>query len=438
MPQAQSTTHVLAEKKLIIYRRERSNVWQCRYKVGNRWKRETTKETDRKQAEKKAWDLMAEADFRLRNNLPAITRRFRDVAALAVKRMETELKNNAGKVIYADYQTAIRDYLTPFFGKHSVDKIDYAVLDQFDVWRTEKMGRVPSKSTVHTHNAALSRIFDEAVLRGFLAEIEKPKLDVTGRKTERRPSFDDEEVVAMVNGFEAWAAEGLTEASREKRGLLKDYVMMLLDTGARAGKELMKLKWNQIKTEINPEFTETGKFEANEWGEAEEVVNFNLNRIVWMPVNGKTGPRTILAFDRFYSALDHIAQRNYGKTLDQVLALKLDEYVIRTKAKEEPKKFPEMFKSYLKQSGLLVDPKTSKSRCLYCLRHTYATLLMEKDAVDVFLLALQMGSSVEMIKKHYGHVNILKAADHLKAGRARQLFRGVGLMNTIYKNKLAG
>jgi len=63
---------------------------------------------------------------------------------------------------------------------------------------------------------------------------------------------------------------------------------------------------------------------------------------------------------------------------------------------------------------------------------------MEKDAVDVFLLALQMGSSVEMIKKHYGHVNILKAADHLKAGRARQLFRGVGLMNTIYKNKLAG
>ena len=438
MPQAVSTTHVLAENKLVIYRRERSNVWQCRYKVGNRWKRETTKETDRKQAEKKAWDLMGEADFRLRNNLPAITRRFRDVAALAVKRMETERANNQGKVIYADYLTAIRDYLAPFFGKHYIDKINYAVLDQFDVWRTEKMGRIPSKSTVHTHNAALSRIFDEAVLRGFLAEIEKPKLDVTGRKTERRPSFDDEEAVAMVNGFDAWVMEGLTEASREKRGLLKDYVMMLLDTGARAGKELMKLKWNQIKTEINPEFTETGKFEANEWGEAEEDINFNLNRIVWMPVDGKTGPRTILAFDRFYRALDHIAQRNYGKTLDQVLALKLDEYVIRTKAKEEPKKFPEMFKSYLKQSGLLVDPKTSKSRCLYCLRHTYATLLMEKDAVDVFLLALQMGSSVEMIKKHYGHVNILKAADHLKAGRARQLFRGVGLMNTIYKNKLAG
>ena len=381
---------------------------------------------------------MAEADFRLRNNLPAITRRFRDVAGLAVKRMETELANKHGKVIYADYQTAIRDYLTPFFGRHYVDKIDCAVLDQFEVWRIQKMGRVPSKSTVHTHNAALSRIFDEAVLRGFLAEIEKPKLDVTGRKTERRPSFDDDEVVVMVNGFDAWANEGLTEASREKRWLLKDYVMMLLDTGARAGKELIDLKWNQIKTEINPQFTETGQFEANEWGEGEEVVKFNFNCIVWMPVDGKTGPRTILAFDRFYRALNNIAQRNYGKSADEVIALKLDDYVIRTKAKDEPKKFPEMFKSYLKQAGLLVDPKTGKSRCLYCLRHTYATLLIEKDAVETSLLELQMGTSAAMIKKHYGHVNILKAADHLRAGRARQLFKGIGQVNSIYRSNLAG
>jgi integrase len=230
----------------------------------------------------------------------------------------------------------------------------------------------------------------------------------------------------------------LTEDSREKRWLLKDYVMMLLDTGARAGKELLNLKWNQIRTEINPQFIETGKLEANEWGEAEEVLDFNLNRLVWMPVDGKTGPRTILAFDRFYRALNNIAQRNYGKTADQVLALKLDDYVIRTKAKEQPKKFLEMFKSYLKQNGLLIDPKTGKSRCLYCVRHTFATLLMEKDAVDVFLLELQMGTSVEMIRKHYGHVSILKAAEHLKAGRARQLFRGVGSLNEVYRSKLVG
>lgn len=109
---------------------------------------------------------------------------------------------------------------------------------------------------------------------------------------------------------------------------------------------------------------------------------------------------------------------------------------IRTAEKELPKKFDTMFDSYLKEHNLLIDPKTGKKRVLYSLRHTYATMLVDKDAVDIFLLELQMGTSVEMIRKHYGHVNILKAAEHLKAGRARQLFKGIGQMNDIYRSRL--
>jgi hypothetical protein len=41
-------------------------------------------------------------------------------------------------------------------------------------------------------------------------------------------------------------------------------------------------------------------------------------------------------------------------------------------------------------------------------------LLVEKDAVDVFLLVLQMVTSVEMIRKHYGHVNILNTTPNVK------------------------
>ena len=43
MPKAVSTTHVLAENQLVIYGRERGGVWQCRYKVGSRWQRESKK-----------------------------------------------------------------------------------------------------------------------------------------------------------------------------------------------------------------------------------------------------------------------------------------------------------------------------------------------------------------------------------------------------------
>ena len=41
------------------------------------------------------------------------------------------------------YITAINGYLIPFFGKHNIDSIDYALLNQFDDWRREKLGRVP-------------------------------------------------------------------------------------------------------------------------------------------------------------------------------------------------------------------------------------------------------------------------------------------------------
>jgi site-specific recombinase XerD len=38
-------------------------------------------------------------------------------------------------------------------------------------------------------------------------------------------------------------------------------------------------------------------------------------------------------------------------------------------------------------------------------RHTYATFRLS-EGVDAYLLAEQMGTSVQMIQQHYGHVAI--------------------------------
>jgi hypothetical protein len=39
------STHQLIYLNLTLYQREHSAVWQCRYKVDNKWIRATTKET---------------------------------------------------------------------------------------------------------------------------------------------------------------------------------------------------------------------------------------------------------------------------------------------------------------------------------------------------------------------------------------------------------
>jgi len=94
------TTHTIIERKLVVYRRERSDVWQCRFKVDGKWQRATTKETDLATAKIKANELLIEAEIRKRSNLPVVTRKFRDIARLAVQRMEDELSNGSGKVVF--------------------------------------------------------------------------------------------------------------------------------------------------------------------------------------------------------------------------------------------------------------------------------------------------------------------------------------------------
>lgn len=39
------STHQLIHRNLTLYQREHSAVWQCRYKVDNKWIRATAKET---------------------------------------------------------------------------------------------------------------------------------------------------------------------------------------------------------------------------------------------------------------------------------------------------------------------------------------------------------------------------------------------------------
>jgi hypothetical protein len=48
------TTKILLKRELILYRRERSDVWQCRYKVDGKWQRITTNERNEAKARVKA------------------------------------------------------------------------------------------------------------------------------------------------------------------------------------------------------------------------------------------------------------------------------------------------------------------------------------------------------------------------------------------------
>ena len=147
MPKLADESVTICEGKVVLTRRKRSSAWQARYKIGKDWRRESTKERDLKAAKLKAEELFGEARFKLKHNMPQQTRRFNAVAKLAVERMKAEMAAGQGKATYNDYISAIKNYLVPFFGNHHIDRLDFALLSEFEQWRIDKMGKQPKAIT---------------------------------------------------------------------------------------------------------------------------------------------------------------------------------------------------------------------------------------------------------------------------------------------------
>jgi integrase len=450
MAEKNATTHILMDRELVLYQRERSSVWQCRFKVGNKWQRASTKETDIRQAKAAAKRLMIEAEIRLKSDLPVITRRFRDVAKLAVQRLQHELDAGGGKVIYNEYIRVINDYLIPCFARRLITNIDYYAIQELELWRQEKLGRVPSHTTLLTHNAALNRVFDEGIIRGYLTDANRPTLTAKGKKYEKRAAFEMKEIHALFANFDAWIERGVNEASKERRRLLCDYVHVLFDTGARPGKELLDLKWQKIKYAIKPVIKKTG-VDANIDGEREEIETNYLNKSVEFTVKGKTGTRNIIGNYRTVEALARIARRNYSvetpllNPLVNVARPNNSDYVFRVKVKLDNKNkeelidvsnsFQKMFESYLEEHNLLVDPVTEQNRVFYSLRHTYATLQLEIQKINPHVLATQMGTSILMIERHYSHLKVSQAIEQLRGEELNRVVEAGSVIDELYQSK---
>ena len=394
MPQkVEHTVHIL-EGKATLSLRKTSPHWQVRYKVDNKWLRTTTKEEDLERAKNKAVDLVTNAWFRQRNNLPTVSKRFKTIANLAIKRMENELSSDTGKATYHSYILALKNYHIPFFKAHNIDNVDAVALKRFAAWRETAMKRAPSKSTQNTHNAAINRVFDEAVLRNYITPTQRPHVENKGgAASERRPDIRIDEYPALLQAMRAYIQDARAGHERDMRLLLRDYVLILANTGIRQGTEIINLKWRDISLT---------KSKGREY--------------LTMRIKGKTQKwRSIQVRHRVARYLERIKDRDTKLSklsLRALLAKGLDKPVIdATHNADLTTAFGRMFSRMMAQADLLIDKHTGKKRTLYSLRHFYATHELTKGNVTAYQLAEHMGTSTGMLQSHYGHLDLLNLAD---------------------------
>jgi integrase len=227
--------------------------------------------------------------------------------------------------------------------------------------------------------------------------------------------------------------------------IMRDYVEILVDTGARPGNELMNLKWKQIKYSMDPKMILTGVIDdtgASEGEDPEELMDLDLRQIVEMTVTGKTGTRKIIGRQPTVRALARIARRNFdvdtplSSPLINVARSNNDDYVLRTRDKklDVSASFQKMLEQYLREHNLLFDPETETNRVFYSFRHTYATLALTHDKVPIHTLAKQMGTSVLMIERHYSHLKVIEALEQLRGDESRRQIASSSTVEEIYKS----
>ena len=345
----------ILDGSVTLTKRNRSSAWQARYKIGNKWIRATTKHKELERATKAAQDIYLRARFREAEGLPIVSKRFDAVANQTSKKLRDALSANEGKKVFEDYIRVTKNYLIPFFGSYNITNIDFALMERYAIWRKNKIGHEVKASTINTHNSALNKIFEEAMLHGYMTKANVPMLVNRGLKSERRSDFTLEEYRYLVNFMRDWVNE--VEMKRSKsiamRQLLRDYVLILANTGMRHGTESYGIKWKHLSWHMDGD-----------------------RRVLMISVDGKTKQRELAARDNCTAYLKRIHNRADDLrhlTFEELLEKGIDKYVFRLGDGTRTKNLAQTFEILMKDSELLLDRRTNSNRTLYSLRHTYAT-----------------------------------------------------------------
>ncbi|MEY3510546.1 MAG: hypothetical protein RI914_1145 [Pseudomonadota bacterium] len=392
--QASPSVLLLRDGELVLYRRTRSLLYQCRFKLADgKWHRFSTRKASIENAIAAACDMYDQARYRQRLGLAHRTHTFAQIAAITLAEMRKQIDMSTGKTAVHSYATCIEKYFLPYFGDKVLEELTHTDVREFELWRDRQMTRKPKTSTLNNFTMAWNRLIATAVERGYISErVPVPKLTAKGVKGRARPGFSEDEIKHLLAFMETWQHEGVKSVEREMRPLLRDYVEMLLLTGIRHGTEAMGICWRHL-----------------EWHTKDDV------RYLRIWVDGKTGGRWLIAKHRAVEVLKRLHARQQDISVlsfETTFAERVPHKLFRFSDGYQPTSLNGSFKRLMRDSGLLKDGE-GQNRTLYSLRHRYATMELLRWGTDIHTLSKQMGNSAAMIEGSCSNLTITIGADKL-------------------------
>jgi integrase len=305
----------------------------------------------------------------------------------------------------------IRLHLIPYVGKIQITHVTETMWEDYPIWRKQnnaekkkktRPGFKPPKDlppqgaqddaphprakdgTIRQEMMTFRAIMNFAAKKKYIGKAQVPEGDLPLDEA-RREQFNPEEY-RRLHTFARyhWIEAAKSDWNRWYRNMAYDFMLVMANTGMRT-MEASNLRWCDIEAR------------ADKQG----------RQFVCLNVRGKGKFRELIAAQNVTTYLERI------KSISK--ATKPEDFVFTTHAgKPASTLYASLIESLLTQSNLLYSSSGSR-RSTYCFRHTYATFRL-LAGVDIYFLAKQMGTSVQMIEDYYGHITPSKSAERILEG----------------------
>jgi integrase len=365
---------------------ERNGIYYARVNLGSgqySWKSlrlPASIKANKKKAEQAALLYAGEVANMKKNGHPVTQRTFGDVIAEYVKARTAE--NSAGFTKISTLRQILRvsKFLDEYAGSKPITTIGDAELEDYVTWRTNYYNtrKMPTNAKAKPKDKTLKweTTFMKSILiwtqrRGYYGNKNLPTWSFKVKNKGVRPAFTWAEYNKLWRALIKWLEECGDNPERSyTRALLRDYVLVLANSGMRIGEA------NELRV---------GDIAATTDKKGRKIYELNVKA-------GKTGNRPVTLRAHATKYIDRLLERNPDK--------KPTDYLFSMKDGTKIKTLSEQFDKVLDIAGIKTNAHGEKFS-LYSLRHYYAVGAIRRD-ISHFTIASNMGTSVQMIENYYG------------------------------------
>lgn len=355
-------SHFILGDKVRIYMRERSPIWQVSTRLeGKEW-RISTKTGTLSDAKEIAEDWYFELRGKSRAQGLHSGKTFQHAAKQFMTEYPVITEGMRSERYVQGHQMRLDNHLLPFFGSTAINLVNSGMVQDYRVHRLSGVSsrKKPSQSTLHHEIVTLRQVMKTALRRNwieYLPDFSQPYQ--ANRKVSHRAWFSPEEYKTLYTYTRKRVKEAEGRHWQKHRQQLHDYILFMANTGLRPD-EANRLQFRDVSID-------------EESGE----------RILVIEVRGKRGVGYCKSTVGAVHPFDRLKKRHKPEPNDLVF-------------KADHKK---QFNVVLDELGMKFDREGNR-RSSYSLRHTYICLRLLEGA-DIYQIAKNCRTSVEMIEKHY-------------------------------------